>query len=143
MILMLVACATGSSSDALDYPINFIHDAIKQTAPAPIASISENGRNYTTKAYALPLYYRKKLQKPKEPLQERAVATYSINQITKPYVVNIRVEIEELASKPGQRPAYVICCRNSEMEKELTNNIKVYLAKRYKNPNVIDDFRAF
>jgi hypothetical protein len=143
LCLLLVSCATGSKSESLDYPINYIHDAIKQTAPAPIASVSENGRNYTTKAYALPLYFRKKIQKPNSPLQERAIATVSINQITRPYVLNVRVDIEELVSGPREKPAYVICCRSSEMERDLANSIKVYLAKRYKNPNMIDDFRAF
>ena len=143
LLLITISCASGSKLGDLDYPINYIHDAIKVNTPAPIASVSENGRNYTTKAYAVPLYARKVLQKPNAPLAERAVATISINEITRPYTLNVRVEIEELVSGPKERPRYVICCRNSQMEKDIANSIKVYLAKRYKNPNMIDDFRAF
>ncbi len=143
LALTIVACATGSRLEDLDYPINFIHDAIKQNLPAPISSVSENGRNYSTKAYAVPLYYRKKVQIPKGPPSERAYARISINEITKPYTLNVRVDIEELISGPREKPRYVICCRNPEMEKDIADKIKGYLVKRYKKTNMIDDFRAF
>lgn len=141
--LLLSSCATGSKLSGLDYPIGYLHDAIKNSLPAPVDKVSENGRNYTTKAYALPLYYRKKLQTPNGPPAERAYAKLSINEITRPYTINIRVDIEELVSGPKEKPKYVICCRNSEMEKDIADKIKAYLVKRYKNPNMIDDFRAF
>jgi hypothetical protein len=141
--MLLVSCATGSKLDDLEYPINYLHDAIKVNLPAPIANISENGRNYRTKSFAVPLYYRTKIQTPKSAPVERAYALVSINGITRPYSINVRVDIEELVSGPGERPRYSVCCRNPGMEKELTEKIKDYLVKRYKNPNMIDDFKAF
>ncbi|MCB0347388.1 MAG: hypothetical protein KDD37_01060 [Bdellovibrionales bacterium] len=143
LTLVLISCATGSKLGDLDYPINYIHDAIKQNLPAPISSVSENGRNYSTKAYAVPLYYRRKAQVKKGPPAERAYARVSINEITRPYTLNIKIDIEELVSGPREKPRYVICCRNPEMENELAQKIKDYLVKRYKKTNVIDDFRAF
>lgn len=142
--LSLVSCATGYKVPDLEYPIELIHDIVKSNLPAPLVSRSINGREYATGPYRVPLEYRHTITKnPKGPPSERAYATLSILGETRPYTVNVKIEIEDLVSGGNEKPRYVICCRNPGMEKDLGEKIKKDLVKRNAKSNKFDDYTPF
>lgn len=140
---LFVSCATGSKGRPLDYSMAEIRAAVEKKLPGPLHSVSVNGQVYQTKAFAVPIYYRKKLQKRGMPPRERAYAKITILGDMPPYTLAVEIEIEEIENPNSKRPSYVYCCRNLEFERDLAKEIHDYLVKRSKKRDLIDDYQAF
>lgn len=137
---ILTACATvgGYNSDELDYSLVDIQKVVGESLPTEVGVVSSNGREYYTKVFKQNIESSKTV-----PLIVKVVVLGA----SRPYKLSVEVNVVSSRNKSGDLPDIF---SNGEpyygeasLSKRIVTKVQSELAKRRKNKNLFDDFRAF
>lgn len=130
-------CASSSVSiKEVALPLAAVRKIVMEFIPGGTSSESLNGREIVGE-YFEPT----NLDRPADDQKDRAKATIIILGSRRPYQLQISVVVER--RRKGSKTKYEVVGEDRALAKKVRDRIKVVLANRPADLNVIDDFRAF
>lgn len=128
-------CATtGENLKEVMLPLAVVRKIVMDNIPGGLQKQSMNGREITGE-----YFNAKNLDEPSDTAKERARATITILGSRRPYTIMVVVQSERMRSPKK----YEKLGEDRKLAKQVVKRIKLALANRPADINVIDDFRAF
>lgn len=143
--LVLMLCLTSCVSTVvsrlmdLDYSLIVIQKGIKKAFPVEFKTVSRDGRVFET--YPFVRSGAKLVLASVE--RERGRAIIDVRGASRPYTIEITVEIEEATNPNAVQKDFKVVGYDDVIAKIFLARLKAYLQKSKKRGNVIDDFRVY
>lgn len=140
-ILSLSSCVSAVTSRLidLDYSLITIQKGIKRAFPVEFKTVSRDGRLFKSHPF---VRNGTKLVLASVEL-ERGRAVIDVRGISRPYTIEITVEIEEATNPNSVQKDFRVVGYDDVVAKIFLARLKAYLQKSKKSGNVIDDFRVY
>lgn len=140
-ICLFSGCVTPgvSSLGGLDYPLADIQKGISKAFPVDFKNVSRDGLSYET--YPFVRNGRKLVQAKNE--LERGRAIIEIRGTTRPYTVDVTVNIEEALSPDSVQKNFKVVGYDDVVAKIFLARLRSYLLRTKKSLDMVDDVRVY
>lgn len=140
-ILTLNSCVSAVTSRLvnLDYSLVVIQQGIKKAFPVEFKNVTRDGRLF--ESYPFVRNGTKLVLASVE--KERGRALIEIRGVSRPYTIEITVEIEEATTPNSVQKDFRVVGYDDVVAKIFLARLKAHLQKSKKSGNVIDDFRVY
>lgn len=141
MLVNLSSCVSAVTSRLmdLDYPLITIQKAVKKAFPVEFKAVSRDGRVF--ESYPFVRNGTRLVLAAAE--RERGRAVIDVRGVSRPYTIEITVEIEEATNPKSVQKDFRVVGYDDVVAKIFLARLKAYLQKSNKSGNVIDDFRVY
>lgn len=140
-LFALSSCVSAVTSRLvdLDYPLVTIQKGVKKAFPVEFQNVSRDGRTF--ESYPFVRSGTKLVLAAAE--RERGKATIEVRGVSRPYTIEVTVEIEEASNPKSVQKDFRVVGYDDVVAKIFLARLKAYLQKSNKSSNVIDDFRVY
>lgn len=140
-ILTLNSCVSAVTSRLvnLDYSLIVIQQGIKKAFPVEFKNVTRDGRLF--ESFPFVRSGTKLVLASVE--KERGVAIIEIRGTSRPYTIEVTVEIEEATNPNSVQKDFRVVGYDDVVAKIFLARLKAYLQKSKKRGNVLDDFRVY
>ena len=138
---LLNGCVTPgvSSIGGLDYPLTDIQKGIRKAFPVDFKNVSRDGLSFET--YPFVRNGRKLVQARNE--LERGRAFIEIRGTTRPYTVDVTINIEEALSPDSVQKNFKVVGYDDVVAKIFLARLRSYLLRTKKSLDMVDDVRVY
>ncbi|MGH1468482.1 MAG: hypothetical protein ACRBBP_06345 [Bdellovibrionales bacterium] len=139
--LSLTSCVSAVTSRLmdLDYSLIVIQKGIKKAFPVDFKTVSRDGRVFESHPFV-----RNGTKLVLASVEtERGRAIIDVRGVSRPYTIEITVEIEEATNPNSVQKDFRVVGYDDVVAKIFLARLKAYLQKSKKVGNVIDDFRVY
>ena len=140
-VVSLSSCVSPVTSRLinLDYSLLVIQQGIKKAFPVEFKNVTRDGRLFESFPFV-----RKGTKLVLSSVEkERGRALIEIRGVTRPYTIEITVEIEEANAPNSVQKDFRVVGYDDVVAKIFLARLRAYLQKSKKPGNVIDDFRVY
>ncbi len=140
-LLFLNSCVSAVTSRLvnLDYPLIVIQQGVKKSFPVDFRNISRDGRLFESHPFV-----RSGTKLVMSSVEtERGRAIIEIRGVSRPYTIEVTVEIEEAMTPNSVQKNFKVVGYDDVVAKIFLARLKAYLLKSKRRGNVIDDFRVY
>lgn len=141
MLLTLNSCVSAVTSRLinLDYPLSVIQQGVKKAFPVDFRNVSRDGRLFESHPFV-----RNGTRLVLASVEtERGRALIEVRGVSRPYTIEITVEIEEALNPKSVQKNFKVVGYDDVVAKIFLARLRAYLQKSKKGANVIDDFRVY
>lgn len=141
MLLTLTSCVSAVTSRLinLDYPLTVIQQGVKKAFPVEFRNVSRDGRLFESHPFV-----RNGTKLVLSSVEtERGRAIIEVRGVSRPYTIEITVEIEEAVTPNSVQKNFKVVGYDDVVAKIFLARLRAYLQKSKKRGNVIDDFRVY
>jgi len=140
-ILTLSSCVSAVTSRLinLDYSLIVIQQGVKKAFPVDFKNVTRDGRLF--ESYPFVRSGTKLVLASVE--KERGRAIIEIRGTSRPYTIEVTVEIEEATNPNSVQKDFKVVGYDDVVAKIFLARLKAYLQKSKKRGNVLDDFRVY
>ena len=140
-VLTLNSCVSAVTSRLinLDYSLIVIQQGVKKAFPVEFKNVTRDGRLF--ESYPFVRNDTKLVLSSVEP--ERGRAIIEIRGTSRPYTIEVTVEIEEATNPNSVQKDFKVVGYDDVVAKIFLARLKAYLQKSKKRGNVLDDFRVY
>lgn len=133
--LMIVGCATSSTSPEINKPYGVVRATVQKNMPRGIRTTSRNGRTFESQYFVPSGIW----EDDGTNARERAFARVTILGASRPYTIQVSVYREKRISAGEYSAGHLDDQLSNELQKKILEDI----ANRREDRNMIDDFKAF
>jgi|GEM_PF-2972071 len=140
-ILTLNSCVSAVTSRLinLDYSLIVIQQGIKKAFPVEFKNVTRDGRLFES----FPFVRSGTRLVLSSVEKERGRAIIEIRGTSRPYTIEVTVEIEEATNPNSVQKDFKVVGYDDVVAKIFLARLKAYLQKSKKRGNVLDDFRVY
>ena len=140
-LLTLNSCVSAVTSRLinLDYSLIVIQQGIKKAFPIDFKNVTRDGRYF--ESYPFVRSGTRLVLSSVE--RERGRAVIEIRGTSRPYTIEVTVEIEEATNPNSVQKDFKVVGYDDVVAKIFLARLKAYLQKSKKRGNVLDDFRVY
>lgn len=140
-LLTLSSCVSAVTSRLvnLDYSLIVIQQGVKKAFPVEFKNVTRDGRLF--ESFPFVRSGTKLVLASVE--RERGRAIIEIRGTSRPYTIEVTVEIEEASNPNSVQKDFKVVGYDDVVAKIFLARLKAYLQKSKKRGNVLDDFRVY